>query len=252
MIAIRDLHKALGGQPVLCGVDLDIERGETVALVGRSGAGKSVLLRHLVGLMLPDRGDVTIDGTSIPRANRRTLLALRRRMGYAFQDAALFDSLDIRRNLLLALSDALQRDAAGAERRILAALERVNLSADVLSRRPAELSGGMRKRAGVARAVIHDPQIILYDEPTTGLDPANVDDMNRLIRRIAADTGATAVVVTHDLDTLEAFADRVVCLADGRIVLDGAPEDFQPATLGATRRREVTLAATRTGRLSWS
>lgn len=223
MITIRNLHKRLGTQRVLRGVDLEVRRGEVVAIIGPSGTGKSVLLRHIIGLLRPDAGDVEVDGISVPHASHNVLYALRRRMGYAFQDAALLDSLDVQDNLRFALADREADDDAVAASRIAEALVLVNLPASALAKRPAELSGGMRKRVGVARAVINRPAIILYDEPTTGLDPANADSMHALIRRIADDTNATSVVVTHDVQALSSFADRVITLTDGRVTSDAAP-----------------------------
>jgi len=227
MILIENLHKRLGGERVLRGIDLEIRRGETVALVGSSGAGKSVLLKHIIGLLAPDRGDVRLEGESVAQARPKQLARLRRRMGYVFQDAALLDSLTVRENLRLALDDdACEQDREYAERRITEALELVNLDARVLERRPAELSGGMRKRVGVARAVINAPEIILYDEPTTGLDPRNVEAINDLILAARDRFGSTSAVVTHDLPSIRRFADRVVLLVGGRIHFDGPPVEF--------------------------
>jgi phospholipid/cholesterol/gamma-HCH transport system ATP-binding protein len=223
MITVRGLRKRLGTQPVLRGVDMDVARGEVVAIIGPSGTGKSVLLRHIIGLLRPDAGEIVVDGISVPTASRDVLFGLRRRMGYAFQDAALLDSLDVRANLQLALADHEAHDAGLAASRIAEALVLVNLPMSALAKQPAELSGGMRKRVGVARAVINRPSIILYDEPTTGLDPANADSMNALIRRISDDCGATSVVVTHDIHSLASFADRVITLTDGRVTSDAAP-----------------------------
>jgi phospholipid/cholesterol/gamma-HCH transport system ATP-binding protein len=220
MIAIAGLHKALGGRSVLRGVELYIPRGEVAALIGPSGTGKSVLLKHIVGLIQADAGDIAVGDVSVRRASRAQLYRLRRRMGFAFQDAALLDSLDVRDNLRLALPDDEVRDDAVAHARIDEALRLVNLDRDVLARKPAELSGGMRKRVGVARAVINRPHVILYDEPTTGLDPANASSMNALIRRIADTTGATCLVVTHEVHALHSFADRVITLEDGRVTAD--------------------------------
>jgi phospholipid/cholesterol/gamma-HCH transport system ATP-binding protein len=220
MIAVSALHKRLGSQQVLRGVDLHVARGEVVAVIGPSGTGKSVLLKHIIGLLRPDHGDIVVDGVSVPSASRDALFRLRRRMGYAFQDAALLDFLNVRDNLRFAIADRESRDDATADARIGEALALVNLPRTALQKRPSELSGGMRKRVGVARAVINRPEVVLYDEPTSGLDPANADGMHALLRRIADDTGATSVVVTHDVRALDCFADRVITLTEGRVVDD--------------------------------
>jgi phospholipid/cholesterol/gamma-HCH transport system ATP-binding protein len=248
MITIHALCKSLAGRVVLRGVDLAIARGTTVALTGSSGAGKSVLLRHIVGLLQPDEGDVIVDGVSVPRASRRDLLQLRRRIGYAFQDAALLDSLDVHDNLLLALDDDTARGATVTDR-LAATLARVNLGPDVLRRRPDELSGGMRKRVGVARAIIHDPDLILYDEPTTGLDRRNATLMLEMIRRIAADSRATSIVVTHDVDSVDRFADRVIGLAGGCIAFDHSPDRFRAAVAAASHINDSDTEVD--GRMSW-
>jgi len=227
MIRIERLYKSLGGQRVLRGVDLEIGRGEILALVGPSGTGKSVLLKHIIGLMQPDAGDVYVDGRSVGTASYRELTELRRRMGYVFQDGALLDSLTIRENLRLALDDeSYLRDPSRGERRIEESLALVNLDAIVQDKRPGELSGGMRKRVGVARAIIHRPKIILYDEPTAGLDPRNVVHMDALISRMRDRLGATSVVITHDLGSVRRIADRVALLLDGRIRFSGTAAEF--------------------------
>ena len=224
MIRVIDLHKRLRGVPVLRGVDFRVPAGEIVAIVGPSGTGKSVLLKHIIGLFVPDGGDVLLDDVSVARADYRRLAAMRRRMGYVFQDAALLDSLTVRQNLRLAIDDRTP-DAAVAER-IATALGTVRLEPTVLDRRPAELSGGMRKRVGVARAILNAPEVLLYDEPTTGLDPVNVEAVDRLIVRMRDRFGATSLVVTHDLGSLPRIADRVLFLCQGRVGFDGTPSDF--------------------------
>lgn len=227
MITIERLSKRLGGRPVLADVSLEIQRGEVVALVGPSGTGKSVLLKHIIGLLHPDAGDVRINGKSIPRASFHRLTQVRLQLGYVFQDAALLDWLTVGENLRLALPDHLCRgDDNYAPTRINRALARVNLDAQVIDRFPNELSGGMRKRVGVARAIIHDPHVILYDEPTTGLDPRNVLAINELILSNRAHLGATSVVITHDLASIRQLADRVALLSGGRLVFYGEPDDF--------------------------
>jgi phospholipid/cholesterol/gamma-HCH transport system ATP-binding protein len=227
MIRIRGLHKQLGNAPVLQGIDLDVAAGEVLALIGPSGTGKSVLLKHIVGLLEPDEGDVLVDGHSVPRANSAQLAQLRRGMGYVFQDAALLDFLTVAENLRLALPDAEYRaNRRAGERRIRNAIGLVNLSADTLRKLPGELSGGMRKRVGVARAIIHEPRILLYDEPATGLDPRNVAAIDDLILRNRDRFGATSLVVTHDIPSVHRVADRVVLLAAGRVRFTGKPHEL--------------------------
>jgi phospholipid/cholesterol/gamma-HCH transport system ATP-binding protein len=227
MIQINGLHKKLGGTPVLQGVDLIIEAGEVLALIGPSGTGKSVLLKHIVGLMAPDSGDVVIDNRSVRRANAGELADMRRSLGYVFQDAALLDSLTVRRNLRLALSDAEYRhDPEGAAHRIRSAIAAVNLDETVLDKLPSQLSGGMRKRVGVARAIIHEPRVLLYDEPSTGLDPRNVAAIDELVLRNRDRFGATSVIVTHDIPSVHRIADRVGLLADGRVRFLGTPKEL--------------------------
>jgi phospholipid/cholesterol/gamma-HCH transport system ATP-binding protein len=227
MIEIRSLRKTFDGQPVLRGLDLDIETRQMVAVVGPSGTGKSVLLKHIVGLLTPDGGDVRVDGVSVARASHRELKTLRRRMGYVFQDAALLDSLTIYENLRLALDDnTCDCDPGYCPRRIDAALGTVNLDRSVLDRRPGEVSGGMRKRVGVARALMSEPDYLLYDEPTTGLDPQNVAQITDVMTRAREACDATTIIVTHDLEMVVPVTDRVVLLADGRVWFDGTPRDF--------------------------
>jgi phospholipid/cholesterol/gamma-HCH transport system ATP-binding protein len=227
MIEIRALHSYLGGRAVLRGVDLRIATGEAVAIIGPSGTGKSVLLKHVIGLLEPDAGDVLIDGRSIGRARYRELADVRAAMGYVFQDGALLDSLTVRQNLRLALSDErCAHDHDFADERITESLAAVNLPVRVLEQLPAELSGGMRKRVGVARAIINSPRVILYDEPTTGLDPANARAINELIRSTHRRLGATTVVVSHELTALERIADRVILLDSGVVCFDGTPAEL--------------------------
>ena len=226
MISIACLTKSIAGALILDGLDLEIGQGETVAIIGPSGTGKSVLLKHVIGLMRPDSGDVLIEGSSIVRARGGELSRLRRRVGYVFQDAALLDSLTVEQNLHLALDDRLYaRHPERCKVQVQAALRAVNLADDVLDRLPGELSGGMRKRVGVARALIHEPDIILYDEPTTGLDPQNINVINEVIVR-SRERRATSLVVTHDLQSIPTYADRVVLLSHGQIRFTGTPAEF--------------------------
>jgi phospholipid/cholesterol/gamma-HCH transport system ATP-binding protein len=236
MIRISGLHKKLGDASVLRGVDLEVRTGEVMALIGPSGTGKSVLLRHIVALLEPDAGEVEVDGVSVSGATARQLAEIRLTMGYVFQDAALLDYLDVGENLRLAMSDrAWRSDRTGTAARIDAAIAAVNLDPSVLRKLPTELSGGMRKRVGVARAIIHQPRTILYDEPTTGLDPRNVAAIDELVLSNRDRFGATSVVITHDLNSVHRIADRVALLVDGRVQFLGTPDDLVDAEEPAVR-----------------
>ena len=244
MIEFRGLHKAFGPNIVLSGVDLTVAEGETLVLLGPSGTGKSVLLKHTIGLLDPDAGDVIVDGISIAAASAAELRAVRRRVGYVFQNAALFDSMSVLENLALALvEDRDARAVAGCRDEATELLRRVNLDAAVLDKYPAELSGGMRKRVGVARAIASRPRYLLYDEPTTGLDPVNASNIDRLIVELRRDLGVTSIVVTHDLDSALQVADRIALLIEGRIHACAAPAEIMasddPVVRGFMRRGPV-------------
>ncbi len=227
MIRIEGLRKRLGDVTVLDGIDLHVAKGEVLALVGSSGAGKSVLLKHVIGLLEPDAGEILVEGRSVVRADARELADIRRRVGYVFQDAALLDSLTVWENLRLALSDGeCARDPLYPVQRIRDALRLVNLPPNALDRLPRQLSGGMRKRVGIARALLNRPAVMLYDEPTTGLDPANVEIINRLVLRTRDEYGATSVVITHDLTSIHSLANRVALLGEGRLQFLGTPTEF--------------------------
>ena len=229
MVEYRDVHKAFD-HPVLAGVDLTVARGETISVVGHSGTGKSVLLKTTIGLILPDHGDVVVDGDSVARASRRTLHRIRRKVGYVFQNAALFDSMTVFENVAQGLSDDEQAEL-GARRLMMEvadALEHVNLDpAKVLGKLPSELSGGMRKRVGIARAIVGRPEILLYDEPVTGLDPVNGTVVHRLIAALAAELGVTSIIVTHDIEGTLPISDRVAMLDHGRIRFVGTADEFR-------------------------
>jgi phospholipid/cholesterol/gamma-HCH transport system ATP-binding protein len=218
MIEFRNLHKRFGTLEVLRGVDLTVQEGETLALLGPSGTGKSVLLKHAIGLLTPDEGDVIVDGVSIANATAKQLKAVRRRLGYVFQNAALFDSLSVAENLYLAQSDEREtRPVSHFRPEAEELLARVNMSPAVLDKYPSELSGGMRKRVGVARAIASRPRYLLWDEPTTGLDPVNADNIDDLIMEVSRQLGVTSIVVTHDLDTAFEVADRIALLHEGKV-----------------------------------
>jgi phospholipid/cholesterol/gamma-HCH transport system ATP-binding protein len=248
MIEFRGVWKTFGAEPVLQGVDLLVREGETLALLGPSGTGKSVLLKHAIRLLLPDRGDVLVDGVSIPTATRAQLRKVRRSVGYVFQNAALFDSLTVLENLALALySEDDPRSLSSARPEARELLSRVNLDTGVLDQYPGELSGGMRKRVGIARAIASRPRYVLYDEPTTGLDPVNADTIDALIVELARDLGVTSIVVTHDLESAFQVGDRVALLTDGKLRACGTPEEILASEDPVVRRfmhRRFGTAAT--------
>ncbi len=226
MIAIRSLRRRLGSKPVLDGVDLDVGTGETVVVLGPSGTGKSVLLKHVVGLMRPDSGSITIDGEEIVGRRERELNLVRRRFGMLFQSSALFDSMSVGENVALPMREHTRMTDSEIRARVAERLEWVGLR-NVESMRPSSLSGGMRKRVGLARAVALDPDFILYDEPTTGLDPIMADVIDRLIRGLQRRMGVTSIVVTHDLKSAFKVGDRLAMLLGGRIVFEGTPDALQ-------------------------
>lgn len=229
MIRIRGLRKKLGGRWVLDGIDLDIPEGKTVVVMGRSGTGKSVLLKNIIGLMSPDEGQVEVDGEPVVGVDERELNRVRKRFGMLFQGAALFDSLTVGENVGLPLREHSRLADAEIRRRVTERLEWVGLK-DVEEMKPASLSGGMRKRVGLARALAMDPTYILYDEPTTGLDPIMSDVINRLIRSLQARIGVTSVVVTHDLASAYHVGDVMAMLHDGHVVFTGTPDELRAAS----------------------
>ena len=227
MIELRNVHKAFGRQVVLNGVDLTIETGQTMALLGPSGTGKSVLLKHIVGLLMPDRGEVIVDGLAVPKLRRPELTLLRQKIGYAFQMGALFDSMRVYENIRLGITDdALYRDKAYCDERVAECLKLVNLPPEVARKMPAALSGGMRKRVGIARAIAGKPEYLLYDEPTSGLDPVNADAMDALIEQLQHELKVTSVVVSHDVRGSFKIADRIALLHHGKIRKIGTADEF--------------------------
>ncbi len=249
MIEYIDIYKAFD-VPVLTGVSLTVATGETVSIVGPSGTGKSVLLKTTNGLLTPDAGDVRIDGVSVYNSSREELDRIRRKVGYVFQYAALFDSMSVYENLLMGLPDGAGRRARSPEvlRKISEALEDVNLDPFlVLQKLPAELSGGMRKRVGLARAIVGRPEILLYDEPVTGLDPVNTASVSRLILDIRERRPVTSIVVTHDVEGALEISDRVALLEHGRLRFVGTPQAFRasddPVVRAFADRRAAAEAA---------
>ena len=225
MIVFRDLHKGFGEKRVLQGFSLEVPEGETTVIIGYSGSGKSVALKHVVGLLDPDQGDVEVDGKIVHHLRQDELMELRSTVGFVFQFAALFDSMTVRENLTLGLK---RRDLSEREMedRVRESLSLVDLEG-VEDRYPAELSGGMKKRVGIARAIALKPRYILYDEPTTGLDPVTTTVIDRLIIRTREELNVTSVVITHDMDSAYRVADRIGMLYEGTIRFMGTPEEIQ-------------------------
>ena len=222
-IALHGVEKAFHGVPVLAGVDLEVRPGQTQTILGGSGSGKSVCLKHMIGLLRPDAGNVAVDGRSVTDLDERGWVAVRREMGFVFQGAALFDSLSVYENVAYPIREHERWPEEQVRARVVESLGAVGLDG-VEPLFPAELSGGMRKRVGLARAIALQPRVILYDEPTTGLDPANSRRIGALIRQLQRDLSVTSVVVTHDMELCFAISDRVALLRDGRIVLEGPAE----------------------------
>ena len=226
MIRIAALQKSFNGSPVLTGVDFEIHDGETVVIIGRSGGGKSVLLKHLCGLLKPEAGQVWVDDTDIVPLNERQMAPIRERFGFLFQGAALFDSLTLFDNVAFPLREKRQLSETEIAKRVEEALEIVGLGG-AGHKKPAELSGGMKKRAGLARAVVGTPKYLLYDEPTTGLDTIRADTINNLILRLRDRFQVTGVAVTHDMASAYKIADRIAMLHEGKIHTVGTPAEIQ-------------------------
>src|SRR6266699_4917648 len=229
MIAVRSLAKRIGQQEILCGVDLEVATGETLAIIGRSGGGKSVLLKHLVGLMAPDVGEIWIDGQNIIGMNERQLGTTRKKVGILFQGGALFDSMTVEENIAFPLRDAGERDPEVLHSKVKEMLEVMEMEGEE-DKMPESLSGGMKKRVGLARSIIRRPSCVLYDEPTSGLDPVVADSINRLIRRLQQRFGMTSIVVTHDMKSAFDVADRIAYLHEGRIYFHGTSAELQESS----------------------
>jgi phospholipid/cholesterol/gamma-HCH transport system ATP-binding protein len=235
MIEVRQLKKKFGSQQILDGVDLRIESGESAVIIGRSGGGKSVLLKHFIGLLQPDAGEVRVDDENITHMNERQLLRVREKFGMVFQGAALFDSMTVAENVAFPLLRKKKFSAAEIEKRVAAALDVVDLPGTE-RKKPAELSGGMRKRVGLARAIVYEPQILLYDEPTTGLDPIVSDSIDQLIIRVRDHLKVTSVVVTHDMRSARRVGNQVFMLHEKKIYAHGPPEKIFTATDAVVRQ----------------
>jgi phospholipid/cholesterol/gamma-HCH transport system ATP-binding protein len=226
MIQIVDLHKTFRGKRVLRGLNLDITRGETVVVIGQSGSGKSVLIKHMIGILKPDKGEIFIDGTEICCLTEDEFYKIRRRFGMLFQGAALFDSLTVGQNVAFGLERYRDYSETKKEEAVRESLEMVGLKG-IDNLMPYELSGGMKKRVGLARAIAYRPEIILYDEPSTGIDPIRADAINDLIIQMKNEIGVTSVVITHDMVSAYKIADRIAMLYEGRIIEEGTPEEIE-------------------------
>jgi phospholipid/cholesterol/gamma-HCH transport system ATP-binding protein len=225
-IEIRDLHKSFGSKHILKGFSLTVEEGETISIIGHSGAGKSVTLKTILGLIRPDRGEVWVDGKNVHALERDDLYELRRQVGYVFQFAALFDSMTIRENVAMGLRRIKTMTEGEIQHRVSACLYLVNL-VGAEDRNPSELSGGMQKRAGLARAIATEPKYLLYDEPTTGLDPVTTTTIDELIKRMSDELSVTGIVVTHDMTSAYRISDRIAMLHEGSIRMIGTPDEIR-------------------------
>lgn len=226
VLEVRDLHTSIGSQEILRGFSLDVQRGETMVLLGKSGGGKSVFLRHLIGLMTPVSGEILFEGQNIVKLNERSLEPVRRKIGMLFQDGALFDSMTVFQNVAFPLRERGERNDKVVFDRVHEALGLVNMEGHD-HKMPVNLSGGMRKRVALARAIITTPQVILYDEPTAGLDPIVSDSINKLIRRLQKQLNVTSIVVTHDMTSTFHIADRVALLHEGKRYFLGTSADLR-------------------------
>lgn len=226
MIRLTNIHKWFGGHHVLKGVDLTIEEGETLVIIGQSGCGKSVLLKHIIGVIEPDEGHVEVDDVNLANLNKSQLHDVRSKIGMLFQGAALFDSLNIDENVGFSLYEHTQKPKSEIKEVVREKLSMVGLYG-IERLLPSELSGGMQKRVGLARAICNDPTIILYDEPTTGLDPINADIINNLILRMQKRLKVTSIVVTHDMKSAFKVANRIAMLFEGRIIESGTPAEIE-------------------------
>ncbi len=226
MIRIIDLHKSFGPKKVLQGVNLTVETGQTLVVIGQSGVGKSVLLKHIIGLVKPDRGQVFLDGLEVSRLGEDELQKVTRRLGMLFQGAALFDSMNVYDNVKFGLERQLGCPPERHRQIVLDCLAKVGLRG-VEHLMPHELSGGMKKRVGLARAIAYNPEIMLYDEPSTGIDPIRADAINGLINQLKEDLHVTSIIITHDMVSAYRVADRIAMLYQGRIVEEGTPDEIR-------------------------
>lgn len=225
MIKITNLRKRFGDNEVLSGVNLTIEKGITLVIIGRSGCGKSVLLKHIIGLLKPDEGDIFIEGQDITKMDEKGIYAIRKKFGFLFQGAALFDSMDVEENIGLALKENTEMKPDEISTIVAEKLEMVGLP-NIQKMKPADLSGGMKKRVSLARSLATNPEYILYDEPTTGLDPVMSDQIDDLIRDLSQKLKVTSIVVTHDIFSVYDVADQVAMMHEGKIYFHGTPKEL--------------------------
>lgn len=235
VVEFRDVWKRFGPLEVLRGVSFQLERGQTTVVIGESGTGKSVLLKHMIGLIKPDKGEIRFDGQRVDNLGEREWVSLRKRFGFLFQMGALFDSMTAGQNVAFPLFEHTKHSDEEVARIVKRKLTMMGLDG-VQAKRPAELSGGQRKRVALARAIALDPEVILYDEPTTGLDPIRADSINDLIIKLKTELAVTSVVVTHDMTSAFKVADRILMLHQGRFIADGTADDFRNSTNPHVRR----------------
>jgi phospholipid/cholesterol/gamma-HCH transport system ATP-binding protein len=235
IVELRGVSKRFGSLEVLRDISVKFRRGETTVIIGASGAGKSVILKHIVSLLKPDSGEVYCGGERIDTMTDRELVAVRTRFGYLFQMGALFDSFTVAQNVAFPIVEHTKRSAADIAKTVSEKLKMVGLDG-LQAKKPAQLSGGQRKRVGLARAIAMDPEIILYDEPTTGLDPIRSDIINELIIKLQGEIKVTSIVVTHDMASVRKIGDRVVMLHEGKFIFDGTPEEMESCDVKIVRQ----------------
>ena len=235
IIELREVHKRFGAVRVLDGVSLSIPQGKTTVVIGESGTGKSVLLKHIVGLLRPDKGEVFFHGSRVDHLSEEELVPIRRRMGLLFQMGALFDSMTVSENIAFPILEHTERSEEEMDETVSMKLRMVGLDG-YQARRPGELSGGQKKRVALARAIAMDPEMVLYDEPTTGLDPVRADVINELILKLQRELHVTSVVVTHDMTSAYKVGDRIVMLHEGKIIADGPPDWIRSCEDAQVRR----------------
>ena len=225
MIEIKNLKKKFGDNEILKGVNLTIDKGVTLVIIGRSGCGKSVLLKHIIGLLKPDEGEILIEGRDITKMNEKEIYSIRKQFGFLFQGAALFDSMNVEENIGLALKENTNMNKSEIAEIVAEKLEMVGLP-DIQKMKPSDLSGGMKKRVSLARSLATNPEYILYDEPTTGLDPVMSDQIDELIKELAEKLKVTSIVVTHDIFSVYDVADKVAMMHQGKIYFEGTPKEL--------------------------